>query len=90
MHTEQAQPTLLVGGGANQCVRTQVQYVRKWYARHTDNTQAAAVEAENLNRLSGFSLSKEDFQCWQMGGAEKKEWGGGFRVNTHTYTHTCI
>lgn len=45
-------------------------------------------EAENVNRLSGFFFffkSKDDFQYWQMdGGQERKEWGGGMRVNTRT------
>lgn len=49
-----------------------VQYVTKRYVIHTDNAQTAAVEAESLYRLSGFSLSKEDFQCWQMDDGEKR------------------
>lgn len=53
-------------------------HVRKRCVGRADNTQCAAGEAENLNRLSGFSLSKEHFQCWQMDDGEKKEWGGGF------------
>lgn len=67
--------TVQVEGGKPVCAHT-VQYVTKWYVSHTDNAQAAAVEAGSLNRLSGFSLSKEDFQCWQMDDGEKKgmEW----------------
>lgn len=90
MHAEQVQPTLWEGVLDKPVSTNIVQYLRKWYVYHTDNAQAAAVEAKNLNRLSGFSLSKEDFQCWQMGGGEKKEWGRAFRVNTHMYTDTCI
>ncbi len=67
-----------------------VQYVTKWYVSHTDNAQAAAVEAENLNWLSGFSLSKEDFQCWQMDDGEKRNGVEGLE-STHTRinTHAC-
>lgn len=52
---------------------------------HTDNAQGAAVEGENLNRLSGFSLSKEDFQCWQMDDGGKKNGVEGLEsLHTHT------
>lgn len=61
-----------------------VQYVTKWYVSHTDSAQAAAVEAENLNWLSGFSLSKEDFQCWQMDDGGKRNGVEGLE-STHTH-----
>lgn len=55
--------------------------------QNPNSTQAAAVEAENLSRLSGFVLSKDDFQCWQMDDGEKK--GKGWRVwSQYTCTDT--
>lgn len=60
----------------------------KWYVSYTDNAQAAAVEAENLNWLSGFfPLSKEDFQCWQV--ADDGGEGSGLEglESTHTHKH---
>lgn len=49
-----------------------------------DKQQAAAVETENLNRLSGFSLSKEDFQCWQMDDGQKRTGVEGLEsIHTH-------
>lgn len=67
------------------CVHTVVQYVTVWYVSNTDNAQAAALEAENLNWLSGFSLSKLDFQCWQMDDGGKRNGVKGFE-STHTQT----
>lgn len=88
MHTVQAQPTL---EGDKPVSTHAIQYLSKWYVSHTDNAQAAAVEAENLNRLSGFSLSKEDFQCWQMDEGEKRNGVEGLEsictnINTHRHT----
>lgn len=77
----QAQPT--PERGKPLCTHA-VQYVTKWYVSHTDNAQAAAVEAENLNWLSGFSLSKEDFQCWQMDDGGKRNGVEGLE-STHTH-----
>lgn len=64
MHTVQAQPTLEEGKPV--CTHAP-QYVTKWYVSHTYRAQAAA-----LDRLSGFSLSKKDFQRWQMDDGEKR------------------
>lgn len=60
--------------GTNRCAHM---FETKWYVSHTDNAQAAAVEAEHLNRLSGFLCQRRTFNVgrWMM---EKK--GMGWRV----------
>lgn len=81
IHTVQAQPS--PQGDKPVCTHT-LQYVTLWYVSHTDNAQAAAVEAENLNRLSGFFCQRRTFSVgrWMI---EKKRMG--WRVYSQ-YTHT--
>lgn len=57
-------------------------------------TRCSCGSAETLNRLSGFSLSKEDVQCWQIDDGEKRNGVEGLesihthtRINTHTHAH---
>lgn len=79
MHTVQAWPTQEEG----ELVCSHAAHrVTKWYVGHTHNVHAAA---QNLNRLSGFSLSKEDFQCRQMDDGEKRNGVEGLE-STHTHT----